>query len=103
MMAPWPALPPLPHPRAVYGSLDFDRDYVAGCHALIKQLKLENNVALRGLGAPIKVGRPCLLNTAAAAVAQPAAARACYSLVCRSWRGAPGVQPPHSHACASRA
>jgi len=41
--------------HTVYGSLDFDRDYVTGCHKLIKQLKLEDNVALRGLGAPIKV------------------------------------------------
>lgn len=40
----------------MYGSLDFDRDYVTGCHKLIKQLKLEDNVNLRGLGAPIKVG-----------------------------------------------
>ncbi|KAI8469609.1 MAG: hypothetical protein J3K34DRAFT_276064 [Monoraphidium minutum] len=39
----------------VYGSLDFDRDYVTGCHKLIRQLKLEDNVKLRGLGAPIKV------------------------------------------------
>ena len=39
----------------MYGSLDFDRDYVTGCHKLIKQLRLEDNVALRGLGAPIKV------------------------------------------------
>jgi hypothetical protein len=45
---------PAPNPP-VYGSLDFDRDYVTGCHKLIKQLKLEDNVALRGLGAPIKV------------------------------------------------
>jgi hypothetical protein len=43
----------------VYGSLDFDRDYVTGCHKLIKQLKLEDNVALRGLGAPIKVRGHC--------------------------------------------
>ena len=41
----------------VYGSLDFDRDYVTGCHKLIKRLRLEDNVALRGLGAPTKVPR----------------------------------------------
>jgi glycosyltransferase involved in cell wall biosynthesis len=41
--------------QTVYGSLDFDRDYVTGCRKLIKQLKLEDNVALRGLGAPLKV------------------------------------------------
>jgi hypothetical protein len=40
----------------VYGSLDFDKDYVVGCQQLIKELRLENNVALRGLGSPTKVG-----------------------------------------------
>lgn len=40
----------------MYGSLDFDKDYVVGCQQLIKELRLENNVALRGLGSPTKVG-----------------------------------------------
>jgi glycosyltransferase involved in cell wall biosynthesis len=44
-----------PNKKPVYGSLDFDRDYVADCHRLIAQLRLERNVALRGLGAPLKV------------------------------------------------
>jgi hypothetical protein len=53
---PLPPSPPTRNIKPVYGSLEFDRDYVTGCHKLIKQLRLENNVALRGLGAPIKVG-----------------------------------------------
>ena len=39
----------------VYGSLEFDRDYAQGCRSLISELKLEKNVALKGLGKPTQV------------------------------------------------
>ena len=69
----------------VYGSLDFDRDYVAACQRLIKQLRLEGNVALRGLGAPIKVPRDaCLAVFVWLYVCEGAAAVLCVCVLSRA-------------------
>ena len=39
----------------VYGSLDFDAKYVKRCREIVKELKIEDNVELRGLGKPLDV------------------------------------------------